>query len=119
MKKSILIFLMFCVSISYAQNVIQFQYRYVDSEHIEEFEKKEMTYWSKVKQNAIQNGHLVASAMFRILDAGIVNDTNWPTHVFVEVYKDFEQMANQNQIWQDLEGVIDIDPNFINTCCIL
>ena len=115
MRKSVLIFLMFCVSISYAQNVIQFQYRYVDSEHIEEFEKKEMTYWSKVKQNAIQNGHLVASAMFRILDAGIVNDTNWPTHVFVEVYKDFEQMANQNQIWQDLEGVIDIDPNFINT----
>lgn len=115
MKKFLTLLLMFGITTSYAQNVIQFQYRHVNSDKIREFEKIEMNYWSKVKQHAIDNGDLVASAMFRILDAGIVNDEKKPTHVFVEVYKDFNQMANQNKIWQNLDGVLNVDPEFINT----
>ena len=44
-----------------------------------------MDHWSKVKQNAIDNGDLLATAFFRVADAGLVEDETIPTHAFVLV----------------------------------
>jgi len=80
-----------------------------------EFEAKEMDHWSKVKQNAIDNGDLLATAFFRVADAGLVEDETIPTHAFVLVYKDFNQLANSNKIWSSAEKVLGMNPSYIST----
>jgi hypothetical protein len=80
------------------RSFVEIHYRHVPSEHIAEFEDKEMRIWSKVKQNAIDNGDMLATAFFRIADAGVVEDETIPTHAFVLVYKDFKQLANSSNI---------------------
>jgi hypothetical protein len=97
------------------QNIIEIHYRHVASENIAEFESKEMNHWSKVKQNAIDNGKLLATAFFRVADAGMINDESRPTHAFVLVYKDFKQLENGMQIWANAEAVLGMDPSLIST----
>lgn len=115
MKKLFSLFTLLFTSLLFSQNVVEIHYRHVPSEHIAEFEAKEMNHWSKVKQNAIDKGNLLATAFFRVADAGILNDEEMPTHAFVLVYKDFEQLANSNTIWASAEEVLGMSPNYIST----
>ena len=115
MKKIILLpLLLFSITL-FGQNIVEIHYRHVPSEHIAEFEDKEMRIWSKVKQNAIDNGDMLATAFFRIADAGVVEDETIPTHAFVLVYKDFKQLANSSNIWSSAEKVLGMNPNYIST----
>ena len=63
-----------------------------------------------VKQDAINDGNLLATAFFRVTDAGIVNDPTIPTPAFVLVFKDFEQLANSKSIWANAGKVLGVDP---------
>ena len=107
--------LLFMSTIVMGQNVIEVHYRRVDSDKIAEFEYKENKYWSKVKQAAINDGNLLATAFFRVADAGIVDDPTMPTHAFVLVFKDFEQLANSKSIWANAGKVLDVDPSTVGT----
>jgi hypothetical protein len=116
MKKIHYLIPLFLVSfLMFGQNVVEIHYRHVPAEHISEFEAKEMDHWSKVKQNAIDNGNLLATAFFRVADAGLIEDESTPTHAFVLVYKNFEQLANSINIWSTAEEVLGIDPSYVST----
>lgn len=83
MKHLIKYVLLFVSTIVLGQNVIEVHYRHVDSDKIAEFEFKENEYWSKVKQAAIDDGNLLATAFLRVADAGIVDDQQCQhTHLF-------------------------------------
>ena len=116
MKKIHYLIPLFLVSfLMFGQNVVEIHYRHVPAEHIAEFEAKEMNHWSKVKQNAIDNGNLLATAFFRVADAGLIEDESTPTHAFVLVYKNFEQLANSINIWSTAEEVLGMDPSYVST----
>jgi len=115
MKKFFSLFSFLVASILFSQNVVEIHYRHVPAEHIAEFETKEMDHWSKVKQNAIDNENLLATAFFRVADAGLIEDESSPTHAFVLVYKDFDQLANSNKIWSSAEKVLGMNPSYIST----
>ncbi|MDG1342060.1 MAG: hypothetical protein P8P72_03450 [Flavobacteriaceae bacterium] len=67
MKKFFSLFSFLFATVLFSQNVVEIHYRHVPAEHIAEFEAKEMDHWSKVKQNAIDNGDLLATAFLKIL----------------------------------------------------
>jgi hypothetical protein len=115
MKNLYFIFLFLFTTFIFSQNVVEIHYRHVPSQHIAEFEAKEMDHWSKVKQNAIDSGDLLATAFFRVADAGLVEDERTPTHAFVLVYKDFDQLAKSNKIWSSAEKVLGMNPSYIST----
>jgi hypothetical protein len=115
MKNLYFIFLFLFTTFIFSQNVVEIHYRHVPSQHIAEFEAKEMDHWSKVKQNAIDSGDLLATAFFRVTDAGLVEDERTPTHAFVLVYKDFDQLAKSNKIWSSAEKVLGMNPSYIST----
>ena len=115
MKNLYFIFLFLFTTFIFSQNVVEIHYRHVPSQHITEFEAKEMDHWSKVKQNAIDSGDLLATAFFRVADAGLVEDETTPTHAFVLVYKDFDQLAKSNKIWSSAEKVLGMNPSYIST----
>ena len=106
MKNIFFTFLFLCTTLIFSQNVVEIHYRHVPSQYIAEFEAKEMDHWSKVKQNAIDNGDLLATAFFRVADAGFIEDETLPTHASVLVYKDFDQLAASNKIWSSAEKVL-------------
>jgi len=114
MKKIILLSYFFS-TVMFGQNVIEINYRHVPKEHIAEFEAKEMNHWSKVKQNAIDNGDMLATAFFKVADAGLVQDNTMPTHAFVLIYKDFKQLADSKNIWSSAEEVLGMNPSYIST----
>tara|TARA_X000001036_G_scaffold44388_1_gene35460 strand:+ start:3101 stop:3853 length:753 start_codon:yes stop_codon:yes gene_type:complete len=115
MKKIFFLSLALFSIIMYGQNVVVIEYRHVSSEHIAEFEAKEMNHWSKVKQNGIDQGHMLASAFFRVADAGRIDDNTVPTHAFVHVYKDFEQLANSSKVWSNAEEILGMDQSIVST----
>ena len=115
MKTLFSLFSFLVASVLFSQNVVEIHYRHVPAEHIAEFEAKEMDHWFKVKQNAIDNGNLLATAFFRVADAGLIEDESTPTHAFVLVYKDFEQLANSINIWSTAEDVLGMSPSYVST----
>ncbi|MGI9312628.1 MAG: hypothetical protein ACR2O9_03715 [Alphaproteobacteria bacterium] len=115
MKKLFFLSLALFSIVMYGQNVVVIEYRHVSSEHIAEFEAKEMNHWSKVKQNGIDQGHMLASAFFRVADAGRIDDNTVPTHAFVHVYKDFEQLENSSKVWSNAEEILGMDQSIVST----
>ena len=115
MKQLFKYVLLFMSTVVLGQNVTEVHYRHVESDKIAEFEYKENEYWSKVKQAAINDGNLLATAFFRVADAGIVSDPTMPTHAFVLVFKDFEQLANSKSIWANAGKVLGVDPSTVGT----
>ncbi|MGH2566267.1 MAG: hypothetical protein ACRDE5_17240, partial [Ginsengibacter sp.] len=47
-----------------AQGITTYQYRHVAPDKVNEFIKRETTYWSKVAQKAIDNGKMTFWALF-------------------------------------------------------
>jgi hypothetical protein len=98
------------------QNVIQITYVQVENEDFTEFESRELNHWSKVSDNAIKNGKQVGWAFFRLANAAFIEDETKPTHAFVNIYKDFKQMADAPEaVWGNAEAVLGINPNLIST----
>ena len=114
--KNLIFTLLFLSAYSvFSQNVVEVHYRRVSAENRIEFEDKELNHWAKVKQNAIDNGQLLAAAFFRVVQGSQIEDENTPTHAFVLVYKDFKQLAASSKIWESAKDVLGMDPNYIST----
>lgn len=120
MKKIILSILLlvsvfgYCQSTS--QNIIQMTYVRVDQKDFEEFESRELNHWSKVSESAIKNGDQVIWAFFRLVNSQMIEDQTMPTHVFVNIYKDFNQMNNAAQtVWGKSEEILGMNPNLVST----
>ena len=63
----------------------------VASEDIEEFERKETTYWSKVKKQNIDNGKQIFWGLMRKVGTAGNNEVNY---AFVNVFPSMEDMLN-------------------------
>lgn len=113
MKRILLLSFLIISSISFAQNIVHIQYRYVAAENVTEFESLETKYWSKIKKNAVENGNMSAAAFFRLY--GRVDDDTKPTHAFVQVYESFEQYENQTKIWNNAGKILGVDPSLVST----
>jgi hypothetical protein len=113
MKKLLLLSLLFITTVIFGQNIVHIQYRHVPNENVAEFEALELDYWSKIKKKAIENGHMSASAFFRLY--GRTDDESKPTHAFVQVYKSFEQYENQMQIWSTTNETLGFNSNLAST----
>ncbi|MDG1762881.1 MAG: hypothetical protein P8H38_06510 [Flavobacteriaceae bacterium] len=98
------------------QNIIQITYVQVEHEDFAEFESRELNHWSKVSDKAIKSGNQVGWAFFRLANAAFIEDQASPTHAFVNIYKDFKQLADAPEaVWGNAQAVLGIDPNLIST----
>jgi hypothetical protein len=80
---------------SSAQDVMFYQYRKVPQAKVEEFLKREITYWSKVAQKGIDNGKLEFWGLFERVSGGSTNDANF---LFVNTFKDIDE-AMKGEMW--------------------
>ena len=78
-----------------AQEVSYFQYRKVAPSKIDEFIKRETTYWSKVAEKGIANGKLEFWGLFEKVSGG---STETPNFLFVNTFKDIDE-AMKGDMW--------------------
>jgi hypothetical protein len=96
--KSASMLLLFAMVFSYqlfAQDVMYYQYRKVPQAKVEEFLKRETTYWSKVAQKGIDNGKLEFWGLFEKVSGGSGDDANF---LFVNTFKDIDE-AMKGEMW--------------------
>jgi hypothetical protein len=78
-----------------AQGITMYQYRHVAPDKVDEFIKRETTYWSKVAQKAIDNGKMTFWALFE--KVGGVDMSTSSNFLFINTYPDMD--ANFGDIW--------------------
>ncbi|HUQ67483.1 MAG TPA: hypothetical protein VM101_15070 [Flavitalea sp.] len=78
-----------------AQEVSYFQYRKVPPSKIDEFIKRETTYWSKVAEKGIATGQIEFWGLFEKVSGG---STETPNFLFVNTFKDIDE-AMKGEMW--------------------
>ena len=80
------------VTMAYCQapskNITVYQYRYVAPEKVEEFIKRETTYWSEVAKKATEKGNLTFWALLQKVGGSEGPDN--PNFLFINTYKDID-----------------------------
>jgi hypothetical protein len=90
----ILFFLLATISLSsIAQRVSFYQFRKVPDNKIDEFVKRETTYWSKVAQKAIDSGVMQFWGLFEKVSGG---DGDGPNYLFVNSFDDIDKAFTSN-----------------------
>jgi len=84
-----------CTTTLHAQNITVYQYRRVDPAKMDEFLKRETTYWSKVAQKAIDGGKMTFWAV--LAKVGGVNEPNSPNVLFINTFPNMD--ANLSDVW--------------------
>jgi hypothetical protein len=77
-----------CNTTLHAQDITVYQYRRVDPDKMDEFLKRETTYWSKVAQKAIDGGKMTFWAV--LAKVGGVDELNSPNILFVNTFPDMD-----------------------------
>lgn len=90
------LFILFCAFQLSAQGITYYQYRKVPDSKIEEFIKRETTYWSKVAQKAIDNGHLQFWGLFEKVSGGDAQNSS--NFLFINTFTDIDSAMSGN-IW--------------------
>ena len=86
----------------FSQSISIYQYRYVPQDKVEEFIKRETTYWHKVAENAITKGNLEFWGLFQ--KVGGFNVQNSPNFLFINTFKDIDAMEgvwDPAAVWPD------------------
>ena len=81
---------------SISQAITNYQFRQVPQDKMEEFIKRETTYWSKVAEAAIEKGNLTFWGLF--VKVGGFDIPNSPNVLFVNSFDDIDA-ANQSEMW--------------------
>lgn len=92
MKKLLIFLFLFGVTTTHAQ-YYYIMYVSVEAENVEEFERKEMSYWSKVAKSNIDKNKQSLWALFKKVGTAGNNEVNY---AFVNGYPTLSDMANQN-----------------------
>ena len=71
-----------------AQDISTYQYRYVAPDKVDEFIKRETTYWSKVAKRAIDNKKLTFWGLFEKVDGADLQ--NAPNFLFINTYTNID-----------------------------
>ncbi|MGB4902314.1 MAG: hypothetical protein WBP00_16180 [Saprospiraceae bacterium] len=82
------------------KSITVYQYRHVPDANIEEFLKRETTYWSKVAQNAIDNKKMSFWGIFE--KVGGVDLDNKSNYLFVNTFPNIDAA---NEIWGSSENI--------------
>ena len=90
------VFLLGLDSQSIAQEISVWQFRHVDQANMEEFIKRETTYWSKVAEAGIAKGNLQFWGLF--VKQGGFNLPEGPNVIFVNTFKDIDAI-NMGELW--------------------
>ncbi|WP_426670082.1 hypothetical protein ACPPVU_02325 [Mucilaginibacter sp. McL0603] len=77
-----------CSTTVHAQGITVYQYRRVDPAKMDEFLKRETTYWSKVAQKAIDGGKMTFWAV--LAKVGGADELNSPNVLFVNTFPDMD-----------------------------
>ena len=96
---------------SLAQGITTYQYRHVAPDKMDEFVKRETTYWSKVARKAIDNGKLTFWALF--VKVGALDEQNSPNVIFVNTYPDIDE--NMGDVWNPTKLFPGVPMNKIST----
>jgi len=97
---SVLAALTFCFQSAQAQEnetISIYQYRKVDDDKVNEFIEREIKYWSKVAQKAIDDGKLGFWGLFQ--KVGGYNIPNSSNFLFVNTFQDLPDMDEMAGIW--------------------
>jgi hypothetical protein len=78
-----------------AQEITTYQYRQVAPGQIDEFIRRETTYWSKVARKSIDKGILTFWGLFE--KVGGSDMTNSSNYLFINTYKDID--GNMGDVW--------------------
>ena len=92
-----------------------YQFRHVPDDKIEEFVKRETTYWSKVAQKAVDNKLLTFWALLEKVGGDDMNNT--ANYLFINTYNDIEKAGD---VWSNAEAatgkkIADIETNSLST----
>ena len=95
MKKHLLVAigLMFCCGILFSQPVSFLQYRHVPNENVDKFLEREVTYWQKIAQKAVDDGKLGFWGLFE--KVSVYDAPNTSNYLFVNTFPD----ADAQGIW--------------------
>lgn len=77
---------------SFAQPITVYQYRQVPDDKIEEFIKRETTYWSKVAEKGFEKGNLTFWALFQ--KVGGYDMPNSSNFLFINTYNDVDNIGS-------------------------
>jgi hypothetical protein len=92
---SVLVAITFCFQKTQAQDISVYQYRNVPNDKVNEFVKRETTYWSEVAQKAVDNGKLKFWALFQKVGGyDLENSSNF---LFVNTFADIDDTGG---IWE-------------------
>lgn len=93
-----------CSSALHAQEITVYQYRRVDPAKMDEFLKRETTYWSKVAQKAIDGGKMSFWAV--LAKVGGVNEPNSPNVLFINTFPrmdlDLSDVFNATKVFPNI-----------------
>ena len=105
MKKqlTILLALLLCFQFAKAQKITTYQYRTVKQSDMNEYIKRETTYWSKLAESEVKKGNLTFWAVLVRVD-GVDLDRS-PNVLLINTFNDLDA---SNSIWG---GITDLFPN--------
>ena len=87
-----------------------YQYRQVDPENVEEFIKRETTYWSEVAKKGMEKGNLQFWALLQ--KVGGFDMPNSPNFLFINTFKNIDEMAGT---WDPAAVFPDVDMEEMET----
>jgi hypothetical protein len=96
---AMLIFLS-CISSTLIAQITVYQYRHVPDNKIDEFIKRETTYWSKVAEKAVANKKMTFWALLEKIDGyDLPNSSNF---LFINTYPNIDSVGD---VWGNAEAV--------------
>jgi len=102
MKKLTLIMLglLFCIPTLFAQGITTHQYRRVEPENMQEYLKRETTYWQKLAESEVTKGNLTFWAILQK-----VGGTDQEKGSNILIINTFKNMDTANEIWGNLQAL--------------
>lgn len=109
----IISFMIFFIGIhlySSGQGITVYQYRHVAAENVGEFIERETTYWSKVAENAMEDGNLTFWALLEKM--GGYDLPNSSNYLFVNTYNDIDAIG---EVWDPSSVFPDVSIDLMET----
>jgi hypothetical protein len=108
-SRLLLLYLLFC-GIQLQAQITSYQYRKVPNDKIEEFIKRETTYWTKVAQKAVDNKKMTFWALLeKVGGYDLMNSSNF---LFVNT---FPNIDSSSEIWATAEQVAGVKMDQMET----
>ena len=109
LKRLLLLYFILC-NVQLPAQVTSYQYRKVPADKIEEFIKRETTYWSKVAQKAVDNKKMTFWALLeKVGGYDLMNSSNY---LFINTFPNIDSTM---EIWTTAEQVAGVSMSQMET----